>query len=271
MKLQSKYPYHMDGISVGGNKYLSCIMVKEGTQAAILTSAKEVMAWSPEIVEWRLDYVNPMENNDFSEALLCETTEKLAEIVKGSILLVTFRIKEQGGLRSFPRDLRLRMVKACIRTGKVGIIDVEIDSDAEYIRQIREEAHRHGTKLLLSFHDWECVPDNAFMIAKVREAIAKGADIPKLYLTANSYADVIRIANTAKRIRKEGICETPFCMCGMNHIAMITRILGGECGSDFGYFTCSGVRGGYEEDDEYFKALLDVFDMRESQLGGINA
>ena len=267
MKLQSEIQYAMNGVTIGGKKYLSCIMVKEGSQEAILKAAREVMQYSPDIVEWRLDYVNPMMDTNFAERTLCETVHRLAEVVRGAALLMTFRIKEQGGLRPFPRDLRLRMVKACIQTGKIGIVDVEIDSDAEYVREIKETAALYGTKVLLSFHDWDCVPDNRFMLNKVREAMEKGADIPKLYLTANSYEDVIRIAETAKRIREEGICRTPYCMCGMNHIAMITRILGGECGSDFGYFTCSGVRGGYEEDDDYFKAILDVFNMTESELG----
>lgn len=267
MKKQSALAYSMGGVTIGGGKYLSCIMVKEGTQAAVLAAAEKVMEYRPDIVEWRLDYLNPMEDSDFAERLLRETAEKLADVTRGSVLLATFRVKEQGGLRAFPRETRLRMVKACIETGKIGIVDVEIDSDAAYLREIREIAARCGVKLLLSFHDWERVPDSEAMLDKVREAMAKGADIPKLYLTANSYEDVIRIAATAKRIQEEGICKTPYCMCGMNHIAMVTRILGGECGSDFGYFTCSGVRGGYEEDDDYFKAILDVFGLRKSELG----
>ena len=101
-----------------GNRYLSCIMVKEGSQQAILKAAKEVMQYHPDIVEWRLDYVDHMLDIDFTEKILCETAEKLAEVVKGATLLMTFCIKEQGGLRPFPRDLRLRMVNACIRTGK---------------------------------------------------------------------------------------------------------------------------------------------------------
>lgn len=133
MKLQSKVQYEMNGVTVGGNRYLSCIMVKEGSQQAILKAAKEVMQYHPDIVEWRLDYVDPMLDIDFTEKILCETAEKLAEVVKGTTLLMTFRIKEQGGLRPFPRDLRLRMVNACIRTGKIGIVDVEIDSDTEYV------------------------------------------------------------------------------------------------------------------------------------------
>ncbi|MGN1014498.1 MAG: type I 3-dehydroquinate dehydratase [Butyricicoccus sp.] len=267
MKLQSTIQYTINGVTIGGDKYLSCIMVKEGSQEAILASARKVMEYSPDIVEWRLDYVNPMMDTDFAEEMLIDTVNKLSEVVEGTTLLMTFRIKEQGGLRAFPRDLRLRMVKACIQTGKIGIVDVEIDSDEEYVREIKEVATRYGTKVLLSFHDWNCVPSNEFMINEVKEALRKGADIPKMYLTANSYEDVIRIAETAKRIREEGICELPYCICGMNNIAMITRILGGECGSDFGYFTCNDVRGGYEEDDDYFKALLDVFDMRKSELG----
>ncbi|MCQ5128486.1 type I 3-dehydroquinate dehydratase [Butyricicoccus faecihominis] len=267
MKLSSRLQYPMNGVTMGGEKYLSCIMVKEGSQHAILAAAEEVMLHAPDIVEWRLDYVAPMADTDFAERLLCETANRLADIVRDSTLLVTFRVKEQGGVRAFPRDLRLRMVKACIQTGRIGMVDVEIDSDEAYIEAIKETAARFGTKVLLSFHDWDRVPDNEFMLNKVREAMDKGADIPKLYLTAHSYEDVIRIAETAKRIREQGICKTPYCMCGMNHIAMVTRILGGECGSDFGYFTCSGARGGYEEDEDYFKAILEVFDMTESELG----
>ena len=67
MKLQSKVQYKMNGVTVGGNRYLSCIMVKEGSRQAILKAAKEVMQFHPDIVEWRLDYVDPMLDIDFTE------------------------------------------------------------------------------------------------------------------------------------------------------------------------------------------------------------
>lgn len=261
-KLISKEQYKMNGAMVGGEKYLSCMMIKEGSRAAVLEKARDVLQYDPDIVEWRLDYINPMLDADFAEEALKETTRQLSMTLEKRPILMTFRIKEQGGLRAFPRELRLRMVKACISTGCIAIADVEIDSDEAYVREIREACDQYGTKLLLSFHDWDKVPSDEFMINEVRQALEKGADIPKLYLTANSYQDVIRIARTAKKLREEGICEKPYCICGMNDIAMITRIIGGQCGSDFGYFTYSDVRGGYEEDDVYFKELLDVFDMK---------
>lgn len=258
-KLQSPVAYKLGNVVMGGEKYLNCMMIKEGSRIAVLEKAYEVLKYRPDIVEWRLDYMNPMLDTDFSEKMLVETARQLYDVLGEIPILMTFRIKEQGGLKKFSRNLRLRMVRSCIQSGVISIADVEIDSDEEYIEAIREDCEKYGTKLLLSFHDWNQVPADEFMIREVQLALAKGADIPKMYLTANSYQDVIRIARTAKSLRMDGICEKPFCLCGMNDIAMITRILGGQCGSEMGYFTWSDVRGGYEEDAVYFKELLELF------------
>lgn len=262
-KPQSPIQYSLNGTILGGAKYLNCMMIKEGSRAGILEKAYEVLKYHPDIVEWRLDYVNPMMDKDFAETMLVETARQLSAVVAPIPIIMTFRIKEQGGLKKFPGDLRKRMVKACIRTGLIAVADVEIDNDDKYVKEIKAECEKYGTKLLLSFHDWDKVPTEEFLLREIQTALDKGADIPKIYLTANSYQDVIWIARTAKALRVEGKCEKPFCMCGMNDIAMITRILGGQCGSELGYFTWNDVRGGYEEDAVYFQDLLELFGMKK--------
>lgn len=259
MRTQSMVQFDKKGRVFGGENFYSCLMVKEGTRESILESARRVMEYHPDLVEWRLDYVLPMEDTDFAEEMLVETARQLADVLDGVPLLITFRVKEEGGIRKYPRELRLRMVKACIRTGLIDFIDVEIGSDQAYVDEIREACAPHGTKLILSYHNWETVPEEAFLIEKVKEAIEKGADIPKLYTTANTYEEALRVMQTAVKVRKEGIAGGPMIFCGMSHSTLLTRVMGGDVANDFVYLTITGEKGGVEEDVRYYNELREVF------------
>lgn len=262
MKLQSKVKYDIKGKIVGGDKYLTCIPIKEGSKASILEAAKKVMAYHPDIVEWRVDYFNPMMDSDYSGKMLIDTLKELSAFIGNIPLLLCFRIKEEGGYRAYPRALRLRMIEACVKTGLIDFVDIEIGSDEDYIKAVKEVCHQNDTKLILSFHNWKTVPEDNVMMSKLVEARDKGADIPKLYLTANTYDDALRVARAAKKAKEENIVDEPFCFCAMGDTGLLTRIIGGECGSDFGYFSTNGAKGGDEEDMEYFQQLCDVFDVK---------
>lgn len=133
MRVQSAVQYEKKGKLFGGETFYSCLMIKEGTRAGILEAADTVMKYNPDLVEWRLDYCMPMEDTDFAEEILVGTADLLAERLGETPLLITYRIKEEGGIKKYPRDLRLRMVKAVINTGHIDFIDVEIGSDQPYI------------------------------------------------------------------------------------------------------------------------------------------
>ncbi|MGI6006422.1 MAG: type I 3-dehydroquinate dehydratase [Ruminococcus sp.] len=59
-KLQSPVAYKLGNVVMGGQKYLNCMMIKEGSRISALEKACEVLKYHPDIVEWRLDYMNPM-------------------------------------------------------------------------------------------------------------------------------------------------------------------------------------------------------------------
>ncbi|MGI6117025.1 MAG: type I 3-dehydroquinate dehydratase [Bilifractor sp.] len=261
MRVQSAVKYEKKGKQFGGKDYYACLMIKEGTREAILEAADTVMKYDPDLVEWRLDYCLPMEDTDFAEKTLVGTARCLAERLGDIPLLITYRIKEEGGIRKYPRDLRLRMIQAVINTGCIDFIDVEIGSDQEYIDKIKDTCAKFDTKLILSYHNWETVPDDDFLLGRIETALKKGADVPKLYLTANTYEDAMRVMRMALKVRKEKIVKGPMIFCGMSNTTLLTRAMGGDVANDFGYFTITGDKGGVEEDIIYYRQLKEAFDI----------
>jgi 3-dehydroquinate dehydratase-1 len=202
-----------------------------------------------------------MADSDCSEKILIDTLKKLSALIESTPLLLCFRIKEEGGVKSFLKELRLRMVKACIQTGLIDFVDIEISSDEDYIEAVKEIKSKHGTKLILSFHDWNKTPDDQVLLRKLLEAKDKGADIPKLFLMANNYDDTLRVASVARKAREESAIDEPFVFCSMGDMSLMSRVMGGEYGSAFGYFSINDAKGGWEEDMKYYLQLCEAFEI----------
>lgn len=257
-KLQSKVQYNIDGHVMGGERFIRCMMIKQRTKDDILEAACDVARYDPEMVEWRIDYCIPMGAGKFIENYWIETLKEIKEILPGVPILLTFRVKKEGGCKWYPDNIRLQLTKALINTGLIAYADCEIDNSPEYIKEMQDVCRANGTKLVISQHKWTETPANQEIIDTFKECLDKGADLPKFYLTATNYEDAVRTSEVSKQMR-ETFLDVPCIICAMGDTGLITRTMGGEIGADFEFIDVTGIRGGDEEDIHYVDQLQEIF------------
>ena len=257
-KLQSKVQYDLGGPKMGGERFIRCMMIKQRTKDDILAAAKDVARYQPEMVEWRIDYCLPMDTSAFVKKYWIEVLKEIKAILKDVPILLTFRVKKEGGCKWYPDNIRLEVTKALISTGLVAYADCEIDNTPEYIKEMQDVCAANATKLVVSQHNWTATPSNQEIIDTFKECLEKGADLPKFYLTATNYEDAVRTSEVAKEMR-ETFLDVPCIICAMGNTGLITRTMGGEIGSDFEFIDVTGIRGGDEEDIHYVDQLQEIF------------
>lgn len=259
-KIQSKVQFDMGPKHVmGGERFIRCFMLKERTKDDILEAARNVARYNPEMVEWRVDYCLPMDSSKFTENYWIQALKEIKEILPDVPMLMTFRVKKEGGKAWYPDSLRLSMACALVGTGLVEYCDCEIDNDPEYITTLKEACVKSNTKYVVSQHKWTETPSEEEIIATFRECVDKGADLPKFYLYAMNYEDSVRTSVVTKKLRETEL-DMPIIICAMGDTGLITRTLGGCMGADFEFIDVTGIKGGEEEDVRYVDQLAEIFE-----------
>jgi 3-dehydroquinate dehydratase-1 len=122
-------------------------------------------------------------------------------------------------------------MQAAIRSGLLDLADVEMCNETAFIEAIKETAGRYGTRLILSYHNFDQTPDEAFIFDKLVQAREMGADIAKVAVMPKNYKDVLILLNATLKARTEHL-EIPIITMSMGPEGGVTRLAGGLFGSD---------------------------------------
>jgi 3-dehydroquinate dehydratase-1 len=227
MRQQSKLPVTVRGVVIGGPMPLICLPLVEGKKEKILREADLLVALQPDLLEWRADACELVENLEESLILLQEIRESIGEIP----LIFTCRIDLEGGLRKLTQEKRLELFTAAISSGNVDLVDIELCNEEKFIKVIHERAKAHNVKVILSFHNFKETPSESFIYSKLAEAQTAGADIVKLAAMPETYGDVLTLLSATNKARNERI-TVPMITMSMGPLGAISRLAGGLFGSD---------------------------------------
>lgn len=227
MRLHSEIQVKVRGVVIGGEKPLICLPLVGATREDILGEAKGLVAMGPDLLEWRVDAYDRVENKEECVRLL----EDLRKIIGEIPLIFTCRIDREGGFKALSRDLRLDLFLSVIAGGNADLVDVELCNDSELISAVRTSAAEKGVKLILSYHDFEQTPSESSILSKLAEAQDAGADISKLAVMPKDYGDVLILMNATYKARC-GKVKGPLVTMSMGGEGAVSRLAGGLFGSD---------------------------------------
>lgn len=224
MRDQAKRKVTVRNKIIGGEHQLICVPLVAQELHDLLGQAKEAVSLNPDLLEWRADsYIALSEIN--------EACRELRNVANDIPLIFTLRHIKEGGAREIPQDTRVKAIKEVIEADLIDLVDIEIMNDKGFIAEIKNSAQKHNTKLILSYHNFQCTPSEKFIIDKLSEAESLGADIAKFTAMPNDYGDVLRILSATHTARKE-VLEVPIISMSMGNMGIISRIAGGYFGSD---------------------------------------
>ncbi|MCE2813928.1 MAG: shikimate dehydrogenase [Planctomycetaceae bacterium] len=184
-----------------------CVTVARTRHKHTIQEHLDVAAQGAKLVELRMDYI--------------ARSVELARVLKNrpTPVVVTCRRKEDGGRWEKSEEDRLLLLRQSIATG-VEYIDLEEDTAAKIPRYGK-------TKRIISYHNFEGVPEN---LEEIHARLAKlDADIVKIAVQANSFADTLRVIELMRN------AKVPTIGIAMGDYGSMTRILAMRYGAPFTY------------------------------------
>jgi 3-dehydroquinate dehydratase-1 len=133
-----------------------------------------------------------------------------------------------------PDEKRMEHLLDAIHAG-ASYVDVEIESDGFWKKEVIKTARRRGCQVIISFHDYEKTPGLEMLKGAISRCFSEGADIAKIACMVRSEQDNARLLGLLGR-RKY---KNKLIVIGMGEKGKITRIVAPFFGSLFSYASLS--------------------------------
>jgi 3-dehydroquinate dehydratase-1 len=193
------------------------------TEEQLVQEIKEVKLLKPNIVEWRVDVY---EHVDQIEAVQ-EMITKLRMALSDELLLFTFRSHKEGGNKEVTVHYYVELLQAAIMTKKIDLVDVELFTGEKDVKELVKTAEANDVYVIMSNHDFEKTPPKEEIITRLCKMQELGAHIPKMAVMPNSVEDVITLLDATNTMKMD-YADRPIITMSMGGIGLISR-LAGEC------------------------------------------
>ena len=223
------------GRKLGGETPLTCSPLVGRTRERLLAEAANVAAKKPDVIEWRVDYFEGIADAN----VVVDTGGAMRKAIGDTPLIFTRRsVKEGGEPIAIGDEDVVRLYDAVAASGLIDFIDFEMGNDPEHVRRVRESTRKHGTRLILSYHNFGYTPGRDLMVQRFLEAERLGADVAKVAVMPRNREDVLALlAATAEADDKARI---PLISMSMGPLGSVTRMVGGVFGSSLSFAVGEG-------------------------------
>lgn len=203
-----------------------CVPIVAKTKKEIIEEALSFANIHVDIVEWRVDWFDDVEDVEKVKDVLMDLVPALNNIP----LLFTFRTSKEGGEKAIDTKAYAELNKSVAATGMVDLIDVEAFTGDQIVLDIIESAHSVGVKVVASNHDFAKTPSKDDIIYRLRKMQDLGADIPKIAVMPKCKLDVLELLE-ATVIMSEKYADRPIITISMSSEGVISRLAGEIFGS----------------------------------------
>lgn len=203
-----------------------CVSIIGKTKQEIIEQAKKIVALPVDVVEWRVDWFDDVLAID----KVTEVLKELVDCLNNKPLLFTFRTSKEGGERSISNEYYNELNTTVAKTGLVDLVDVEVFTGDDIVKNIIENVHLANTKVVGSNHDFGKTPSKDDLIYRLRKMQELGADVPKIAVMPKSKLDVLTLLE-ATVIMNECYADRPIITMSMSGVGAISRLAGEVFGS----------------------------------------
>jgi len=219
--------------TIGGGRAKICVPLTGGTLPGLLAEAREVAALQPDLVEWRADFFQAV--HDCRQVLA--VLRRLRAAVGNLPLIFTCRDQQEGGLQEMATAARVELLLAAVESGDTDLVDIELLSGKDNVRDVVDLARKHGVHVIVSCHDFVKTPPVEEMVGILRREQDLGADLVKLAVMPGTSRDVLHLLE-ATLLFKEKYAQVPVITMAMSGLGLISRLAGAAFGSDITFASC---------------------------------
>lgn len=218
-------PVTVRNIKIGEGIPKICVPIVGVTKEDIINEAKTFDKIPVDVVEWRVDWFEHAFDTEKVKDVLADLRAALKEIP----ILFTFRTSKEGGEKAIEPDAYAALNKAAAETGDVDLVDVEVFTGDEVVKDIIDAAHKCGVKVVASNHDFDKTPDKDEIVRRLCKMQELGADIPKIAVMPQNKKDVLTLLAATEEMSSEH-ADRPIITMSMAGTGVISRL----CGESFG-------------------------------------
>lgn len=212
-------------IEIGAGIPKICVPIVGVTKEEIIAEAKTFDSIPVDVVEWRVDWFENVFEFDKVEDVLKDLREALGE----TPILFTFRTSKEGGEKAIEPEPYKELNIQAAKSGYVDLVDVEVFTGDEIVKEIVEKAHACGVKVVASNHDFDKTPEKDEIVKRLRKMQDLGADIPKIAVMPTCKRDVLTLLAATEEMYTE-YADRPIITMSMAGTGVISRL----CGEVFG-------------------------------------
>jgi len=221
-------------IGTGSPKVVVPIVGK--TQQEILTDAVQILATSPDLIEWRADFYD----NVLSEKGLEDTLGKLRSVLQNVPIIFTIRTGSEGGNIQISDEKYSDLLKYVADTRDADIIDVELLRYEGKISELVDAIHDRNGLVIMSNHDFHSTPEKAEIVLRLRKMQDAGGDLLKIAVMPVSTDDVIVLMDATNEMSTK-YAQRPLITMSMGGLGTISRLAGEIFGSSMTFGSAGKV------------------------------
>lgn len=183
----------------------------------------------PDVLEFRLDNLS---------GHLDKTEETIRSVPANVCRLITTRTPEEGGIGDLSDSRRYEIYRQFPELADLVDIEVSTLQKAEFSSFIEEI----GCPVVASFHDFAGFPGKARLEKTVDQAYELGADIAKVAVVVETFADLNSLVELVESRRSAGKAISAM---GMGPLGKLSRLVLAKAGSclNYGYFQAENAPG----------------------------
>lgn len=213
-------------IVIGEGTPKICVPIVGKTSEEIVNEAASFADLDLDLVEWRVDWFEGIEDTD----AVIEVAKQLGETLGADVpVLCTIRTAGEGGEAAIDVEHYCALNRALISSGAVDLVDVELLLGDDVMTDLVAHAHEHGVAIVASNHDFDATPTREEMIARLKHMQDLGADILKIAVMPNSHRDVVELLAATEEMANDHATQ-PIVTMSMSGKGAISRM----CGEVFG-------------------------------------
>lgn len=196
------------------------------TDVELMEEAEFVKSLEPDMVEWRVDLYEKVEDLKAVENMI----ESLRGILVEELLLFTFRTHKEGGDKIISDDYYKELNEMASVSTNIDLLDVELFSDEDSMKGILATAKANGVAVIMSNHDFQKTPAKDEILERLLKMQELGADILKIAVMPENENDVLTLLDATYEM-KTTYAKRPLITMSMGGSGVITRLAGELFGS----------------------------------------
>ena len=213
------------GHHINEERPMICVPIVARGREEICGQAEAFAARGARMLEWRLDFFEDIHE----DAAILEVLERLGEICKHTILLVTIRSKRQGGAIQLEEKELIHLLELLAKSGKADLLDLEffeLSAPAMVIEKVQAE----GVLVITSHHDFDETPPAEVMMTLLEQMEEGGADLVKIAVMPREVKDVLALLSVTSDFH-EAYDQVPVISMSMGKLGLVSRLSGQTFGS----------------------------------------